>query len=171
METPNIPFMGDSDVNNKTMPENLSPWIDPNDKVPLLLALSLYGEIRKELFSFKLFRNDVRCAAWIGPSNIVIIGCRGTSIGSKYGTRDLQDDSIIALNSDYCDLTLVTLISKLVQDVYKKINNVPSGVDKVFDFVLGRKRDVGNYSQRNCTWQTHEESVQTRRNKRYDIYS
>lgn len=136
--------MGDSDVNNKTMPENLSPWIDPNDKVPILLALSLYGEIRKELFSFKLFRNDIRCAAWIGPSNIVIIGCRGTSIGSKYGTRDLQDDSIIALNSDYCDLTLVTLISKLVQDVYKKINNVPSGVDKVFDFVLGRKREVTN---------------------------
>lgn len=133
--------MGDNDVSNKTMPNQLSPWLEPNDKVPLLLALSLYETARKELEGFVLFRSDVRCAAWIGPNNVVIIGCRGTSVGGRYGSKDLADDKIIALNADYCDLTLVTLVTKLVKDVTDKINNVQTSTfGKIKDFVLGRKK-------------------------------
>ncbi len=144
MENITIPFMGDNDVSNNTNPNQLSPWIEPNDKVPILLALSLYGRARQELEGFILFRNDIRCAAWIGPKNVVIIGCRGTAVGSMFGSKDLKDDSIIALKSNYCDLTLVTLVSKLIQDVKNKINNVSTGITKVFDFVLGRKKEVTN---------------------------
>jgi hypothetical protein len=32
--------------------------------------------------------------------------------------------------------------------------------------VLGRRGDVGNYKPNNCTWQTHEEDTETRRDKR-----
>lgn len=32
--------------------------------------------------------------------------------------------------------------------------------------VLGRREDIGNYCLENCSWQTKEEDVQTRRNKR-----
>jgi hypothetical protein len=142
MEDIEIPFMGDNDVSTKTMPNQLAPWLDPNDKVPLLLALSLYDTPRKELEGFVLFRSDVRAAAWIGPQNIVIIGCRGTAVGGRYGSRDLADDKIIALNADYCDLTLVTLVTKLVKDVTDHINGVPSTLSKIKDFVLGRPKKI-----------------------------
>lgn len=135
-----IPFMGDNDVSIKTLPNQLAPWVEPNDRVPLLLALSLYDTPRKELEGFTLFRSDVRCAAWIGPNNAVIIGCRGTAVGGRFGSKDLADDKIIALAADYCDLTLVTLVTKLVKDVTDKINNVSSNFDKVKDFVFGRKK-------------------------------
>jgi hypothetical protein len=140
MENVEIPFMGDNDVSVKTLPGQLAPWVEPNDRVPLLLALSLYETPRKELEGFVLFRSDVRCAAWIGPNNVVIIGCRGTSVGGRHGSKDLADDKIIALNADYCDLTLVQLVTKLVKDVTDKLNNVSSTFDKVKDFVLGRKK-------------------------------
>lgn len=140
MESVEIPFMGDNDISPKTLPGQLANWIEPNDKVPLLLALSLYDSPRKELEGFVLFRSDVRAAAWIGPNNVVIIGCRGTSVGGRYGSRDLADDKIIALDADYCDLTLVTLVTKLVKETTDKINNVPSTFGKIKDFVLGRKK-------------------------------
>lgn len=140
MEGIEIPFMGDKDVSVKTLPAQLAPWIEPNDKTPLLLALSLYDTPRHELDGFTLFRSDIRCAAWIGPNNVVIIGCRGTAVGSRYGSRDLADDRIIALNADYCDLTLVTLVAKLVKDVTDKINGVPSTISRITNFVLGRKK-------------------------------
>lgn len=143
MDNIEIPFMGDNDVSNKTMPNQLSPWLEPNDKVPLLLALSLYGTARKDLEGFVLFRSDVRCAAWIGPNNVVIIGCRGTAVGGRFGSHDLADDKIIALHADYCDLSLVALVGKLVKDVSDKINNVTSSTfGKIKDFVLGRKKQV-----------------------------
>ena len=133
--------MGDNDVSIKTQTSQLAPWVEPNDKAPLLLAISLYDKARADLDGFVLFRNDVRCAAWIGPNNVVIIGCRGTSVGGRFGSRDLADDKIIALNADYCDLTLVTLVGKLVKDVTDKINNRQTSIiGGIKDFVLGRKK-------------------------------
>jgi len=52
----------------------------------------------------------------------------------------LADDRIIALNADYCDLTLVALVDKLIKDVKDKINNKSSTFSKIKDFVLGRKK-------------------------------
>lgn len=135
-----IPFMGDNDVSSKTTPDQLAPWLEQNDKVPLLLALSLYDTPRKELEGFVLFRSDVRCAAWIGPNNVVIIGCRGTAVGGRFGSHDLADDKIIALHANYCDLTLVALVDKLIKDVTNKVNNKTSTFGKIKDFVLGRKK-------------------------------
>lgn len=140
MESIGLPYMGDNDVSLKTIPAQMAVWLDQNDKVPLLLALSLYETARPELEGFVLFRNDIRCAAWIGPNNIVIIGCRGTSIGNRFGSKDVSDNRVIALDSDYCDLTLVSLADKLIQDVKNKINNVPSTISKITNFVLGRKK-------------------------------
>ncbi len=56
----------------------------------------------------------------------MVIGCRGTSVGSKGkelttnlkgGVEDLGDDSIIAgASSNYCDLSLVALASQLAEE-------------------------------------------------------
>ena len=141
MEDIHIPHFGEDEVSLKTVPGQMAQWIEPNDRVPLLLALSLYDNPRKELEGFTLFRSDVRVAAWIGSNNVVIIGCRGTSVGSRFGSRDMLDNRNIALNSsDYCDLSLVDLASKLVKDVTDKINGVRSTFGQITDFVLGRKK-------------------------------
>ena len=125
METPYIPFMGDDDVSPDTNPSQLSPWIDDYDKVPILLALSLYSSPVSEIYPFKLIpgSNRIRAAAWEDKENgVVVIGCRGTSVGSRFGSkliccfnkRDLMDDMLIA-KGPYCDLTLVKLGSQLVR--------------------------------------------------------
>lgn len=139
MEDIRVTHFGE-EVNLNTQTNQLAPWIEPNDKAPLLLALSLYNIPRKELDGFVLFRSDVRVAAWIGPNNVVIIGCRGTSVGSRFGSRDMLDNRVIALEPNYCDLSLVELATKLVKDVTDKINGVKSTFGKIQDFVLGRKK-------------------------------
>jgi hypothetical protein len=42
-----IPFLGDNDISNDTGPNNIASWVRPEDRGPLLLALSLYGQPRE----------------------------------------------------------------------------------------------------------------------------
>jgi hypothetical protein len=48
-EIPMIPFMGADDISNSTTLNDIADFIKPQDKIPLLLALSLYSAPRQSL--------------------------------------------------------------------------------------------------------------------------
>lgn len=91
METPIIPFGGGS--TQIILPENMADWVQNIDRLPLALAISLYNNPFIELEGWVLHSNRVRVAAW-RRGNQCVIGCRGTSIGSQYGGKDLVDDTV-----------------------------------------------------------------------------
>ncbi len=131
MENPSIPFMGDNEVSNTTLPEQLAPWVDQWDRVPILLALSLYSTPRKELGPFRLFKATPRVAAWIDyKTNTVIIGSRGTAVGSTGGISDLKDDSVIASNSNYCNISIVQEATDLINTI-TSILNAPNKIASI----------------------------------------
>tara|TARA_R110000868_G_scaffold162174_1_gene393180 strand:+ start:167 stop:496 length:330 start_codon:yes stop_codon:yes gene_type:complete len=97
MDAPEIPFMGGVGIPESTTPEELAGWVEEQDKIPLLLALSLYNIPRQSLGSYILIPNTIheRYAAWFDSSSgICIVGCRGTSPTKSYGGLDLQDDKV-----------------------------------------------------------------------------
>jgi len=98
MDAPEIPFMGGEGVPISTTPEELAGWVEEQDKIPLLLALSLYNNYpRESLGSYTLIPNTFheRYAAWFDESTgVCIIGCRGTSPTKSSGGLDLQDDKV-----------------------------------------------------------------------------
>jgi len=69
-------------------PEQLS-FILPQDRVPLLLALSLYDPTRREIAPFKSTESNIRVASWESDTQ-QIIGLRGTYIGAMYDHLDEQ---------------------------------------------------------------------------------
>jgi len=94
-DCPIIPFegsyLGISD------PRQTAPWIKEEDKIPLVLAVSIYGTPIPVLDSYALVSNSykTRYAAWIDQTTrILIIACRGTSIGKQGGMQDLKDDTV-----------------------------------------------------------------------------
>lgn len=101
------------EVSNETTPEQLASWVRPEDRVPLLLALSLYKKPRAELGGFRLVDHKTRVAVWKNSEGVLVIGCRGTSPFSNQGHFDLVDDANIA-KSDFCNLTLVNTASQLI---------------------------------------------------------
>lgn len=116
-----IPFLGDNDISNSTGVEQIAPWVETNDRIPLLLALSLYGDARKTLGVFSLMMDGPRAAAWIDRNtNIVVIGFKGTSEGTI--KKDLKDDFIIVSSRSYCNLSLVGEGRDLVRLVTEAIN-------------------------------------------------
>ena len=112
-----IPFIGGGGISNNVTPYELADWVKEEDKVPILLALSLYQTPREELWGYKLIPNSysIRLAAWFNEvTGSCVIGCRGTSPGSSKGTQDLADDIVIAGSSKgVCDLSLVREGQKL----------------------------------------------------------
>ena len=57
---------------------NLAGWVEEQDKIPLLLALSLYNVPKESLGTFTLIPNSFkeRYAAWFDESTgVCIIGC------------------------------------------------------------------------------------------------
>lgn len=95
MDHPIIPFSGES-VGQKSISQ-ISPWVKDIDKIPLLLCFSLYGSPIPTLETFELVDNTykTRYAAWIDKtSRILIVGCRGTSIGKAGATSDISDDMV-----------------------------------------------------------------------------
>jgi hypothetical protein len=120
-ENCNIPFLGDNDISNNTSVEKIAPWVETNDRIPLLLALSLYGETRKTLGVFSIMMDGPRAAAWIDRNtNIVVIGFKGTSEGTI--KKDLGDDFIITTSRSYCNLSIVAQGMDLVRLVTEAIN-------------------------------------------------
>jgi hypothetical protein len=74
---------------------SLINWVEQQDQIPLTLALSVYTEPYQELMGYKLVFRQTRFCIWINPSTgVIIVGCRGTSIGKAGGKLDLQDDKV-----------------------------------------------------------------------------
>ena len=114
-EIPEIPFGGGKYVGDGVSPSMVDNWVRERDKVPLLLALSLYGKPRASLDNYILIPGSytVRSAIWFDQkTGIAIVGCRGTSPFGQFGRNDLKDDHIIAVGQDYCDLSLVREVSE-----------------------------------------------------------
>ncbi len=110
--------MGGSGVPIDTSPEQLASWVHPEDKVPLVLALSLYKIPRMYLENYILISNpNPRLGIWFDDeTGICVVGLKGTSLKGPTTGKDLGDDKIIAgFGAEYCDLTLVAEASRLVE--------------------------------------------------------
>ena len=99
-DVPIIPFSGeDVGISN---PYQSAPWIRDEDKIPLILAVSIYGTPVPVLDSYELVDNTykTRFAAWIDKSTrLLIVACRGTLVGQSGGMKDLRDDTVSFLFS------------------------------------------------------------------------
>jgi len=96
-----IPFMGDASVTNQTTPEQLATFIDPSDRIAVLLALSLYtGTPRNNLPPWELIQSSVtpRTACWMFE-NTIICATRGTQPTSTGGRSDILDDQVTHPNT------------------------------------------------------------------------
>lgn len=52
------------------------------------------------------------------------IHVKGTSVGAAQGYQDIQDDSVIAYSSNYCDLSLVKDVQELLFQLVGQIENI-----------------------------------------------
>jgi hypothetical protein len=96
-EIPLVPFFGGKGVAPSTTPDQLADWVKQEDRIPLLLALSLYTTPIETLQDYTLIPNTniTRAAAWFSTiTGKTIIGTRGTSLFQKYGHQDIQDDKV-----------------------------------------------------------------------------
>lgn len=113
-----------TDISYTTTPEQLAPWVRPEDRIPLLLAVSLYQKPIQILGDFRLIeRYGGRVAAWMNPEGILIIATRGTTPFSADGLSDLSDDVKIS-GSDYCNLSLVKTADEVVQKHADKAKSI-----------------------------------------------
>jgi hypothetical protein len=90
-----IPFSGE--YLGITSKQQTAPWIREEDKVALLLAVSIYGTPIPVIDNYELVDNTfkTRFAAWIDKNTrLLIVACRGTSIGYAGGGKDLKDDMV-----------------------------------------------------------------------------
>lgn len=91
-----IPYFGGSGLPESTQPEQLT-FIQEDDRIPLLLALSLYSTPILELqgYIYQPQWGDVRYGVWTNDAEgITVVGCRGTSPTAKQGISDLRDDKV-----------------------------------------------------------------------------
>jgi len=117
-----IPFMGDNDISNDTGPRQIASWVNPNDRIPLLLAISLYGQARPVMGNYKLVVNAGRVASWVDfETNSVIIGLKGTS--DKTLEQDILDDIIIMAAPTYCALSIVGEADQVIEETMAVIAN------------------------------------------------
>lgn len=94
-----IPFMGgEESINNNTSPDQLAAFIKEEDRVPILLGLSLYSGQPRTNLAPQLIESSVtpRTACWIFE-NTIIVGTRGTCIGCEQQNADLKDDQVCLL--------------------------------------------------------------------------
>ena len=94
-DIPYIPFFGGEGVPSNTSPEDVANWVRPNDKIPLLLTLSLYAKPHENFMGWNLVKDSykIRYAAWFNEqTGEIVIGLKGTS--GKSGTLDLLDDAV-----------------------------------------------------------------------------
>lgn len=94
-ECPFIPFSGE-DVGIHD-PTRTAPWIHDEDKIACILAVAIYGNPPPVIQSYELVIGTykTRFAAWIDKqTRLLIVACRGTSIGMKGGFQDIKDDTV-----------------------------------------------------------------------------
>lgn len=137
-EIEKIPFLGDNSISNETEAAQIAPWVMPDDRIPLLLALSLYDKTRQSLGPFMIMFDGPRASAWIDRSkNTVVIGLKGTSEGTI--KKDLEDDFIILSSRSYCNLSIVAQATDLVGKVVEAINAPADPLfESMFDFKPNR---------------------------------
>lgn len=112
-----------TDISNSTTPDQLAPWVREEDRVPLLLAISLYGTPRKELNFFRLLdRKSSRVGAWLFDGTL-IIATRGTTPFSMEGMADLADDVKIS-GGNFCNLSIVKEAEELVLKYLNKATSI-----------------------------------------------
>lgn len=117
-----IPFLGDNDISNTTSSDQVAPWVEERDRIPLLLAISLYDKPKTSLGPYNLMGSTKRIGIWIDDqTNTVIIGLKGTSSSSI--EQDLGDDFIILSSPSYCNLSLVKEASQIVEEITNQIIN------------------------------------------------
>lgn len=76
-------------------PEQVASWVKDEDKVPLLLALSLYATPRTELNGYVLVHENSRFAVWVNRfENRRVVGLRGTSAFKADASKDIKDDEV-----------------------------------------------------------------------------
>lgn len=102
-----IPFMGDEGVTNNMSVEQLASFLWEVDRIPILLALSLYTGTPRTNLAPELIPSSVtpRTACWIFE-NTVIVGTRGTSPTAAEGSKDIKDDKV----SLFASLRFATLL-------------------------------------------------------------
>lgn len=90
--------------------QTIDDWIDKQDKLPLVLALSLYtAEPIKELSGYTLQQQTSRAGVWT-KGDTAIVGLRGTNPSGTDFKKDLLDDWKIATSRQRCTLSLVDSI-------------------------------------------------------------
>ena len=95
-----IPFMGgETNITNTTSTDQLASFIKEEDRIPVLLALSLYSGTPRNNLAPQLIETSVtpRTACWIFE-NTIIVATRGTCIGCAKGSNDVQDDKVSLFN-------------------------------------------------------------------------
>jgi hypothetical protein len=86
-------------------PAELPDWIEHNDRVPLILAMSLYNYPIRELEQYRLVTVSPgdRVGVWYHEHlRQTIIGLRGTCISTGL-EKDLEDDKVYSLSSRACN--------------------------------------------------------------------
>lgn len=125
-DPPTIPFSGEYlGISDK---RQTAPWIREEDKIPLILAVSIYGTPIPVIDTFELVDNTfkTRFAAWIDKSTrLLIVACRGTSIGYEGGMKDLKDDTVSRYLLSSNSLTLLhkstTIVHKPLCQLYPSL--------------------------------------------------
>lgn len=112
-----------TDISNKTTPEQLALWVRQEDRIPLLLAISLYSTPIKELGDFRFLQRSGRVGAWMNPEGVLVIGTRGTTPFSMNGLSDLADDIKIS-GSNVCNLSLIKDAEELLTKYLNKANSI-----------------------------------------------
>lgn len=115
-----IPFIGGDALPASTSPQELGSFIKEEDKIPLLLAISLYETPRTDFTDFiyqEQYRNP-RFGVWVNEAlSMTVVGLRGTSPTASKGSMDLQDDRIIAdAGSPYCDISIVQQVRRIIEE-------------------------------------------------------
>lgn len=116
MKPVEIPYMGGEGVPPGTQPEDLAGWVQEQDRVPLLLALSLYHTPTQQLDDYSLKEHSTRFGIWTsadgGPT---IIGLKGSSL--KSASLDLSDDKVSSI------MTILWSISRLCNNFQQSVHN------------------------------------------------
>lgn len=95
-----IPFGGGSST--RIEPNTLINWVETQDQIPLILALSIKTIPYEELQGYKLIIKKARFCVWSNQETL-IVGCRGTSLEKTGGIQDLADDKVCLFFLDCLD--------------------------------------------------------------------
>lgn len=120
--------------------ESLANWVLQEDKVPILLCLSLYTSPLTNYKNYFLSRKTPRAALWVNnETRVLIVGLKGTSTQSL--DRDLNDDLQIVANKNFCgNLSITDDATKLLEEYNSSIEvitqTVVIGVEDIIPFAI-----------------------------------